>query len=88
MARNLTAEVARLSAVIEASLGPDGSFRRDVDEMKEAVGKSSDRLERHHVRLDRLEQSEKRRSWGFKVVVSAWIAAVATWVVDKFAHRA
>lgn len=87
MARNLTSEVARLATLVEAALGPDGHFRRDLQEIKDGMRESSDKLTKHHVRLDRLEQAEKRRNWPIKVGITAWIGMAVAWVWDRLLHR-
>lgn len=80
-------EVARLAAILETTLGPNGSLTSDIAEIKEGLKTGDDQLNKHHVRLDRLEQAEKRRSWWMKTALTAWIGLAVVWFWDRLIHK-
>lgn len=80
-------EVARLSAIIETSLGPNGSFTETMRRLDDRVEKIDERQQKHNVRIDRLEQSGRRRSWWMKTVATAWLGLAVAWLWDRLSHR-
>lgn len=76
-------EVARLSAIVEATLGPNGSFTTAVGKMEAHVEVLGEKQNKQEIRLDRLEQSEKRRSRWIGAFLTAWVGLAATWVWER-----
>lgn len=72
-------EVARLTAAVEQQTEAFKDLRTQIAKMDERqVG--------HHVRIDRLEQTEARRSKWAGVVTTSWLGLAVAWVWDRM-HR-
>lgn len=69
-------ELARVAAIVEQI--PDA-----LKEIKASLSKMDERQVSHHIRIDRLEQTEKRRSKWTGIVLTAWVGLLVTWVWER-----
>lgn len=57
--------------------------KEDLKEIKTDLKTGDAVMDKHNVRIDRLEQSEKTRSKVFWTIGTAWIGLAVAWVWDR-----
>jgi len=80
-------KLENLRTVIEQTLGADGSITKTLDEIKADLKEGTKVMDDHHVRLDRLEQTQKARSKLMWSATTAWVGIAVAWIWDHLARR-
>lgn len=83
---SLQVELAKLRTIVEQTLGPDGSISKTLGEIKVDLKDGAKVMDDHALRIDRLEQTQNRRTKLGWTLVTAWVGVVVAWLWDRV-HR-